>query len=116
MYRRYVKLDAVPGGEPVRIHISQGDMQSRRIEFGLFASCGELELPEDTVMTMRVRRPDGGEVEITGDRNNLAVVFWIPEQVASCAGAIPASVTAASGDERLTFEQVCFVCDKKEGE
>lgn len=40
----------------------------------------------------------------------------IPEEVASCAGAIPASVTAASGDERLTFEQVCFVCDKKEGE
>ena len=116
MYRKYVKLDAVPGGDPVRIHISQGDKRSRRIEFGLFASSGTLELPSDTTVKMKARRPDGQELELTGARNNMAVVFQIPEAFTEYDGDIPALVTAASGSERLTFEPVWLVCDKKEGE
>ena len=116
MYRKYIKLDAVPGGDPVRIYISQGDKRSRRIEFSLFASTGELELPSGTVVKMKARRPDGEELEITGSRNNLAVVFQIPEAFAEYDGDIPAVITATSGSERLTFEPVWLVCDKKEGE
>ena len=71
MYRKYIKLDAVPGGDPVRIH---------------------------------------------GARNNLAVIFQIPESFAEYDGDIPAVITATSGSERLTFEPVWLVCDKKEGE
>ena len=63
MYRKYIKLDAVPGGDPVRIYISQGDKRSRRIEFSLFASTGELTLPSGTVVKMKARRPDGEELE-----------------------------------------------------
>ena len=44
-HRRYKKLDVVPGGEPVRINVSQGDALSRVLTFSLFASSGELEIP-----------------------------------------------------------------------
>lgn len=116
MYRKYVKLDAVPGGNPVKIYISQGDKRSRHIEFSLFAREGTLELPSGTTIKLKARRPDGQELEITGSRNNLAVTFDIPESFATYDGEIPAAVTAYSGDERLTFEPVWLVCDKKEGE
>lgn len=115
-YRKYSKLDAVPGGKPLRIHISQGDKRSRRLEFGMFASSGELDLPADAVMKMKARRPDGEEVELAGSRNGLSVVFTLPEAFAMYDGIIPAVITASSGDERLTFEPVWLVCDKKEGE
>lgn len=116
IYRKYVKLDAVPGGAPVRIYISQGDKKSRRLEFGLFASEGTLELPSEAVVKMKARRPDGEELELTGTRNNLSVVFEIPEEFAAYDGEIPAVITATSGQERLTFEAITIVCDRKEGE
>lgn len=115
MYRRYVKIDAVPGGEPVKIYISQGDKRSRHIELAMFASSGELELPAGATVKMKARRPDGEELEITGRRNNLSVTFDIPASFAEYAGNIPVAVTAESGDERLTFEPIWLVCDRKEG-
>lgn len=111
MYRKYVKLDAVPGGQPVKIYISQGDRRSRHLEFALFASSGELELPAGATVSMKARRQDGEVLELTGTRNNMSVSFDIPASFAECAGNIPAAITAISGEERLTFEPVWLVCD-----
>lgn len=117
MYRKYIKLDAVPGGQPVKIYISQGDKRSRHIEFSMYASSGELELPSGTTVKMKARRPDGEELELVGSRNNLSVTFDIPAAFTEYAGKIPAVITATSGDERLTFESVWLVCDgRKEGD
>ena len=86
MYRKYVKLDAVPGGNPVKIYISQGDKRSRHIEFSMYASSGELELPSGTTVKMKARRPDGEELELTGSRNNMSVTFDIPAAFTEYAG------------------------------
>lgn len=116
MYRKYVKIDAVPGGRPVKIYVSQGDKRSRHIELSMFASSGTLEFESGTVVKLKARRPDGEELEITGTRNNKSVVFDIPEAFTLYDGEIPALVTATYGNERLTFEPVLIICDKKEGE
>lgn len=112
MHRRYVKLDVVPGIEPVKVYISQNDVRSRTLSFRLFARVGEFEIPAGAVMTLEGRKPDGGRLTVAGSYENLLVTFTLPEAAALVPGTIPCNVVISSGDNRLYTETILIIIDK----
>ena len=113
MQIKYTKLDVVPGGEPQRFSISQGDKQSRTLAFTLFAGDGALDLPQGATVTLEGKKPDGSSLIVGGSLAGIGARFLLPESAARVPGQIPCNVVIRSGTQRLYTETFFLVVDRK---
>ena len=113
-HRRYKKLDVVPGGEPVRINVSQGDALSRTLTFSFFASSGELEIPSGASVTLKGRKPDGSEIDLPGTLEGIMATFTLSESAMDTPGDMPCNVVITAGQNRLYTETVMITIDSTE--
>ena len=113
-HRRYKKLDVVPGGEPARINVSQGDALSRVLTFSLFASSGELEIPSGASVTLKGRKPDGSEMTLAGTLEGVMATFTLPESAMDKPGEMPCNVVISAGQNRRYTETGIITIDSTE--
>nr|DAH47799.1 MAG TPA: Tail fiber protein [Caudoviricetes sp.] len=99
--QRYA-LNLQPGGVPVRIPCTQGDIDSRVIRL-LFLNGSEVfEAPTGTVMTVDGTKPDGTSFSYSGSIYQGSYgAFYIKEQMAVVPGEVTCQVTLTSGSEVL---------------
>lgn len=105
-HRRYKKLDVVPGGAPVRINVSQGDIMTRTLVFSLFASAGELSIPAGASVALKGKRPDGEDMALPGTLEGIMATFTLPEAALEVPGEMPCNVVISSGGNRLYTEMI----------
>lgn len=112
MITKYPLLDVVPGGEPQKFHISKFDKNSRTLQFRLFASSGELDIPSGTTASLEGRKPDMSELKVSASLNGYLVTVTLPESAADKAGYVPCNIILKNGNKRLYSELFILVVDK----
>lgn len=101
MITQTYKIDLVPHGEPVVVHVSQYDVEGRTLAFELFNGGVAYNVPGTVTAILTGTKPDG-----TGFMYNMAadgntVSIDIPQQVSVLAGDVPAEITLADGAAKI---------------
>lgn len=93
--QKYV-LNMVPGGSPVRVHVSQYDEDSRELVFGLYSGSGSgpaFTVPDGAVVTCDGTKPDGKGFSVLADHNGDTVTVTVTKQMTAVCGETRCQLT-----------------------
>ncbi len=93
--QKYV-LNMVPGGSPVRVHVSQYDEDSRELVFWLYSGSGSgpaFTVPDGAVVTCDGTKPDGKGFSVLADHNGDTVTVTVTKQMTAVGGETRCQLT-----------------------
>ena len=77
----------------------------------MFASEGELELPQGTTAKLEGTKPDGTELTVSAAINGVGVTVDLPAAAADVSGEIPCKIVLTSEGRRLGTETFILIAD-----
>lgn len=97
MITQTYKIDLIPSGEPVVVHVSQYDNGGRTLAFELYNGGVAWEIPAGSTASITGTKPDGtGFMYVMTVSGNTASLD-IEEQMAILPGDVPAEIRISSG-------------------
>lgn len=97
MITQTYKIDLVPHGEPVVVHVSQYDTEGRTLVFELYNGGVAYEVPDGATASISGTKPDGTGFAYALTVNGNATSVDIPQQMALVAGDVTAEIRLSSG-------------------
>lgn len=101
MITQTYKIDLVPHGEPVVVHVSQYDVDGRTLAFELFNGGVAYNVPATVSAMLTGTKPDGTGFMYNMDADGNTVSLDIPQQVSILAGDVPAEIQLADGTAKI---------------
>lgn len=112
MYTNTNKLNIVPGGVPLIIHISQGDVGLREFTFEPYTSAGSFARVAGADVTLEATKPDGHAVIHDCTYNNDgSITYELQEQLAAVPGEVWSKIVIHDGDDILGSGTVVWMVD-----
>ena len=99
MIEQNYRIDMIPDGAPVVVHISQYDTTARRLSFELYNGGVAYELPAGAVASIAGTKPDNTSFLYAMTVSGNLVSIDLQQQMALVAGDVPAEIqiTGATG-------------------
>lgn len=101
MINQKYKLNLIPGGIPIRVPVSQFDLNSRTIEFELFKGNVKFEAPGDTKCIVQGLKSDGTGFVYDVTINKNIAKFELKEQMTIIPGVVECELKFTNGNEVL---------------
>lgn len=99
MITQTYKIDLIPSGEPVVVHVSQYDTEARTLAFELYNGGVAYAVPAGATASISGTKPDGTGFSYAMTVSGNTASIDIPQQMALVAGDVIAEIRLSASDE-----------------
>ena len=101
MIEQNYRIDMIPDGAPVVVHISQYDTTARRLSFELYNGGIAYELPAGAVASIAGTKPDNTSFLYAMTVSGNLVSIDLQQQMALVAGDVPAEIQITGAEGKI---------------
>ena len=101
MIEQTYRIDMIPDGAPVVVHVSQYDTAARRLSFELYNGGVAYELPAGAVASIAGTKPDNTSFLYAMNVSGNLVSIDLQQQMALVAGDVPAEIQITGAEGKI---------------
>lgn len=101
MIEQTYRIDMIPNGAPVVVHVSQYDTAARRLSFELYNGGVAYELPAGAVASIAGTKPDNTSFLYAMTVSGNLVSIDLQQQMALVAGDVPAEIQITGAEGKI---------------
>ena len=101
MIEQTYRIDMIPDGAPVVVHVSQYDTAARRLSFELYNGGVAYELPAGAVASIAGTKPDNTSFLYAMTVSGNIVSIDLKQQMALVAGDVPAEIQITGAEGKI---------------
>lgn len=101
MIEQTYRIDMIPDGAPVVVHVSQYDTAARRLSFELYNGGVAYELPAGAVASIAGTKPDNTSFLYAMTVSGNLVSIDLQQQMALVAGDVPAEIQITGAEGKI---------------
>lgn len=101
MIEQTYRIDMIPNGAPVVVHVSQYDTAARRLSFELYNGGVAYELPAGAVASIAGTKPDNTSFLYAMTVSGNIVSIDLKQQMALVAGDVPAEIQITGAEGKI---------------
>lgn len=101
MIEQTYRIDMIPDGAPVVVHVSQYDTAARRLSFELYNAGVAYELPAGAVASIAGTKPDNTSFLYAMTVSGNIVSIDLQQQMALVAGDVPAEIQITGAEGKI---------------
>ena len=101
MIEQTYRIDMIPDGAPVVVHVSQYDTAARRLSFELYNGGVAYELPAGAVVSIAGTKPDNTSFLYAMTVSGNLVSIDLQQQMALVAGDVPAEIQITGAEGKI---------------
>lgn len=101
MIEQIYRIDMIPNGAPVVVHVSQYDTAARRLSFELYNGGVAYELPAGAVASIAGTKPDNTSFLYAMTVSGNLVSIDLQQQMALVAGDVPAEIQITGAEGKI---------------
>jgi len=101
MVEQTYRIDMIPDGAPVVVHVSQYDTAARRLSFELYNGGVAYELPAGAVASIAGTKPDNTSFLYAMTVSGNLVSIDLQQQMALVAGDVPAEIQITGAEGKI---------------
>ena len=101
MIEQTYRIDMIPDGAPVVVHVSQYDTAARRLSFELYNGGVAYELPAGAVASIAGTKPDNTSFLYAMTVSGNIVSIDLQQQMALVAGDVPAEIQITEAEGKI---------------